>query len=163
MPTRSIVRPQETKRLAPALPSPKKDSNRKHVSSFAPSPSRKRSMPLSAQLIAAPRVVVVVHWICRVKPLFRTSTYLRLLDSPQTTSSPASPQHPQARTNKRLISNFAPPPPPSQSLSPHIAKMSTMPASHGHNEACCNIPPVLSSGYSAKGSYAEVGGLKTCW
>jgi hypothetical protein len=40
--------------------------------------------------------------------------------------------------------------------------MSTMPASHGHNEACCNIPPVVSTGYSAKGSYDEVNGMKTC-
>ncbi len=40
--------------------------------------------------------------------------------------------------------------------------MSTMPASHGHNEACCNIPPVVSKGYKAKGSYEEIDGLKTC-
>ncbi|KAK5662923.1 hypothetical protein OQA88_6335 [Cercophora sp. LCS_1] len=39
--------------------------------------------------------------------------------------------------------------------------MSTMPASHGHNEACCNIPPVVSTGYSAKGAYDDVDGLKT--
>lgn len=37
-----------------------------------------------------------------------------------------------------------------------------MPACHGHNEACCNIPPVVASGYAAKGSYEELGGLKTC-
>jgi len=36
-----------------------------------------------------------------------------------------------------------------------------MHASHGHNEACCNIPPVVSSGYTAKGSYEQLGGLKT--
>ncbi len=40
--------------------------------------------------------------------------------------------------------------------------MSSMPASHGHNEACCNIPPVVSKGYKAKGSYEEIDGLKTC-
>lgn len=40
--------------------------------------------------------------------------------------------------------------------------MSTMPATHGHNEACCNIPPVVSTGYKAKGSYDEVDGMKTC-
>ncbi|KAK1768702.1 Alpha/Beta hydrolase protein [Phialemonium atrogriseum] len=39
--------------------------------------------------------------------------------------------------------------------------MSTMPATHGHNEACCNIPPVVSKGYHAKGSYQELGGYKT--
>ncbi|KAK4227538.1 hypothetical protein QBC38DRAFT_477692 [Podospora fimiseda] len=44
---------------------------------------------------------------------------------------------------------------------PPTAKMSTMPASHGHNEACCNIPPVVSTGYSPKGTYEEVDGLKT--
>ncbi|KAI1841612.1 hypothetical protein JX265_012506 [Neoarthrinium moseri] len=39
--------------------------------------------------------------------------------------------------------------------------MSTMPASHGHSEACCNIPPVVSKGYDAKGTYEELGGFKT--
>ncbi|KAI2472703.1 Alpha/Beta hydrolase protein [Annulohypoxylon bovei var. microspora] len=39
--------------------------------------------------------------------------------------------------------------------------MSTMPASHGHNEACCNIPPVVSEGYVAKGLYQELGSYKT--
>lgn len=38
----------------------------------------------------------------------------------------------------------------------------TMPAQHGHNEACCNIPPVISKGYDAKGDYEEIGGFKTC-
>lgn len=36
-----------------------------------------------------------------------------------------------------------------------------MPASHGHNEACCNIPPVVAKGYKPKGSYEEIGGFKT--
>jgi len=36
-----------------------------------------------------------------------------------------------------------------------------MPASHGHSEACCNIPPVESTGYQAKGSYKEFDGMKT--
>ncbi|KAK0723811.1 Alpha/Beta hydrolase protein [Apiosordaria backusii] len=39
--------------------------------------------------------------------------------------------------------------------------MSTMQASHGHNEACCNIPPVVSKGYSPKGTYEEIDGFKT--
>ncbi|KAF7547761.1 hypothetical protein G7Z17_g7499 [Cylindrodendrum hubeiense] len=39
--------------------------------------------------------------------------------------------------------------------------MSTMPASHGHNQACCNVPPVVGKGYKAKGSYEEIGGFKT--
>ncbi|KAI2639196.1 alpha/beta-hydrolase [Xylaria nigripes] len=41
------------------------------------------------------------------------------------------------------------------------AKMSTMPAQHGHSVACCNIPPIVSKGYEAKGSYEELGGYKT--
>ncbi|KAI0118295.1 alpha/beta-hydrolase [Nemania sp. FL0031] len=41
------------------------------------------------------------------------------------------------------------------------AKMSTMPAQHGHSEACCNIPPIVSKGYDAKGGYEELGGYKT--
>ncbi|KFH46996.1 putative AIM2 family protein-like protein [Hapsidospora chrysogenum ATCC 11550] len=39
--------------------------------------------------------------------------------------------------------------------------MSTMPASHGHSEPCCNIPPVVSTGYQAKGTYEEIGGYNT--
>ncbi|KAI8293542.1 putative AIM2 family protein [Colletotrichum sp. SAR11_240] len=37
----------------------------------------------------------------------------------------------------------------------------TMPAQHGHHEACCNIPPVVAKGYEAKGSYEEIGSKKT--
>nr|CDN29925.1 Putative protein of unknown function [Podospora anserina] len=47
------------------------------------------------------------------------------------------------------------------SVKQQAAKMSTMQASHGHNQACCNIPPVVSKGYSAKGSYEEIDGFKT--
>ncbi|KAI6081728.1 hypothetical protein F4821DRAFT_272925 [Hypoxylon rubiginosum] len=39
--------------------------------------------------------------------------------------------------------------------------MSTMPASHGHNEACCNIPPIVSDDYVAKGLYEELGNYKS--
>ncbi|RDA91204.1 hypothetical protein CP533_3412 [Ophiocordyceps camponoti-saundersi (nom. inval.)] len=39
--------------------------------------------------------------------------------------------------------------------------MSTMAASHGHSEACCNIPPVVSKGYEARGSYVDLGGYRT--
>lgn len=31
----------------------------------------------------------------------------------------------------------------------------------GHNEACCNIPPIVEKGYEPKGSYEEIGGYKT--
>ncbi|KAF4971497.1 hypothetical protein FZEAL_9840 [Fusarium zealandicum] len=40
--------------------------------------------------------------------------------------------------------------------------MSTMPATHGHSEPCCNIPPVVSQGYEALGTYKDIGGYKTC-
>ncbi|KAI1352702.1 alpha/beta-hydrolase [Xylaria sp. FL0043] len=43
----------------------------------------------------------------------------------------------------------------------NTATMSTMPAQHGHSEACCNIPPIVSSGYEAKGTYEQIGGYKT--
>ncbi|KAI0487577.1 hypothetical protein F4859DRAFT_262340 [Xylaria cf. heliscus] len=43
----------------------------------------------------------------------------------------------------------------------NTAKMSTMPAQHGHSVACCNIPPIVSKGYDAKGKYEELGGYKT--
>ena len=40
--------------------------------------------------------------------------------------------------------------------------MSTMQATHGHSEACCNIPPIVVSGYKAKGSYEKIGDYNTC-
>ncbi|KAI0850873.1 Alpha/Beta hydrolase protein [Daldinia vernicosa] len=43
----------------------------------------------------------------------------------------------------------------------HTCKMSTMPAQHGHSEACCNIPPVVAKDYAAKGTYEELGGYKS--
>jgi len=36
-----------------------------------------------------------------------------------------------------------------------------MPASHGHSQPCCNIPPIVTKGYEAKGSYEDIGGYKT--
>ncbi|KAJ1335932.1 dienelactone hydrolase family protein [Microdochium nivale] len=39
--------------------------------------------------------------------------------------------------------------------------MSSMPAQQGHSAACCNIPPVVSKGYKAKGTYEELGGYKS--
>ncbi|KAF5878781.1 putative dienelactone hydrolase family protein [Botrytis fragariae] len=32
---------------------------------------------------------------------------------------------------------------------------------NGHSAACCNIPPVVSKGYTPKGTYEAIGGLKT--
>lgn len=40
--------------------------------------------------------------------------------------------------------------------------MSAMPATSGHSAACCNLPPIVTKGYQAKGKYEEVGGYKTC-
>jgi len=34
-------------------------------------------------------------------------------------------------------------------------------ACHSHYEACCNIPPIIASGYIPRGIYEDVGGLKT--
>ncbi|KAH8169930.1 dienelactone hydrolase family protein [Sarocladium implicatum] len=39
--------------------------------------------------------------------------------------------------------------------------MSAMEATQGHSKPCCNVLPVVSSGYKAKGSYEEIGGYKT--
>lgn len=36
-----------------------------------------------------------------------------------------------------------------------------MPATGGHSKPCCNVPPVVSKGYQAKGTYEEIGGYKT--
>ncbi|KAI0428381.1 hypothetical protein F5Y09DRAFT_332624 [Xylaria sp. FL1042] len=48
-----------------------------------------------------------------------------------------------------------------QLITRNTATMSTMPAQHGHSEACCNIPPIVSTGYEGKGAYEELGGFKT--
>jgi len=34
-------------------------------------------------------------------------------------------------------------------------------ALHGHNAACCSIPPIISKGYQEQGKYETIGGLKT--
>ncbi|PHH50866.1 putative AIM2 family protein C30D10.14 [Ceratocystis fimbriata CBS 114723] len=39
--------------------------------------------------------------------------------------------------------------------------MSAMPATHGHSAACCNIPPVVETGYKETGSYEQLGGFNT--
>lgn len=36
-----------------------------------------------------------------------------------------------------------------------------MEATGGHSAACCNIPPVVSSGYQKKGDYETIGSRKT--
>ncbi|SPN99832.1 related to hydrolase related to dienelactone hydrolase [Cephalotrichum gorgonifer] len=39
--------------------------------------------------------------------------------------------------------------------------MTTMPATSGHSAACCNIPPIVTDAYQAKGTYENVGGFNT--
>lgn len=63
--------------------------------------------------------------------------------------------------NKSASALYTPSTPKLQT-STTTAIMTTMPAQHGHNEACCNIPPVISKGYDAKGSYEQVNDIKTC-
>ncbi|KAI1077519.1 hypothetical protein F5B20DRAFT_551560 [Whalleya microplaca] len=60
--------------------------------------------------------------------------------------------HCQSRQSQDLFRQLTP---------KHTAKMSTMPAQHGHSEACCNVPPVVSKGYEPKGTYEELGGYKS--
>ncbi|KAI2780943.1 Alpha/Beta hydrolase protein [Daldinia loculata] len=79
--------------------------------------------------------------------------------NPNSSTPSASHPHPQSRsfaTQSTLNQDIL------KQLSPkHTCKMSTMPAQHGHSEACCNIPPVVSKGYTPKGTYEELGGFKT--
>jgi len=35
-------------------------------------------------------------------------------------------------------------------------------SAYKHSEACCKVPPVVTSGYEAKGKYIELDGMKTC-
>lgn len=53
---------------------------------------------------------------------------------------------------------------PSPSVHHHcqVTTMATMSAAHGHSKACCNIPPIVSSGYVPQGTYEQLGGMKTC-
>lgn len=39
--------------------------------------------------------------------------------------------------------------------------MSSMKATGGHSTACCNIPPIVSSGYQKKGDYQTIADRKT--
>jgi hypothetical protein len=106
---------------------------------------------------------------CRLHPAALASAS----DASATTiRSPASPSF-SPSSSLRSISTFQPRnirtqsstesfPSPSSQHRLQTAAMSTMPATHGHNEACCNIPPIMSSGYVAKGSYEQLGGMKTC-
>lgn len=85
----------------------------------------------------------------------RTSNSILPLASPipaartqQSQAQQQPPQHPRSPAFRQCFHSQSP-------------KMS-MPASHGHSKPCCNIPPVVSSGYQPKGSYEEIGGFKTC-
>jgi hypothetical protein len=41
-------------------------------------------------------------------------------------------------------------------------QVANMSSKSTQSEACCNTPAVVSKGYSPKGDYIEVDGLKTC-
>lgn len=78
---------------------------------------------------------------------------------------PNHPLHPSHRPSSLgvLGGHFTLTPARVRPLSPPpAAVMSPMPATHGHSQPCCNIPPVVAKGYSAKGSYEQIAGRKTC-
>jgi hypothetical protein len=108
---------------------------------------------------------------------------LHVQDSTYTHSSPPlsavytspSPSTSTSTSASTSTSRLRHPPTPPSPLRPHLhlikplspfttpsAAMSTMPAQHGHSEACCNIPPVVAKGYGPKGDYEDLGGFKTC-
>jgi len=60
-----------------------------------------------------------------------------------------SNRHYVARSSERLFTSSS-------------AAMSSFPPASHPSAACCSIPPVVSTGYQEKGSYEEVGGLKSC-
>ncbi|KAA8636229.1 hypothetical protein SMACR_05023 [Sordaria macrospora] len=91
----------------------------------------------------------------------RPSAYSRLLHTSTSQAASASAAL-QTTTHSRPISaQFLANTLINKPASVRTAKMSTMQACHGHNEACCNIPPVVTSGYNARGTYGEYDGLKT--
>ncbi|KAI0400929.1 hypothetical protein F4802DRAFT_464607 [Xylaria palmicola] len=80
-------------------------------------------------------------------PLSTSSSHTRTYLHTSSSSRSTAPQ-----TNRHFRSQLPP---------ENIVKMSTMPAQHGHSQACCNIPPIVSKGYDTKGKYEELGGYKT--
>lgn len=121
-------------------------------------------MSLSRHLPGSRRAVAVASGF--VSPPSTTSCSPLPSSLPNSNPNPSTPSashphpHPQSRsfaTQSTLNQDIL------KQLSPkHTCKMSTMPAQHGHSEACCNIPPVVSKGYTPKGTYEELGGFKTC-
>lgn len=60
----------------------------------------------------------------------------------------------------RSIKSYTKSPTPDKSfVTKQIAKMSS---ASTQSQACCNTPAVVSKGYTPKGDYIEVDGLKTC-
>lgn len=83
-----------------------------------------------------------------IYPIYMQVRYLRISSQlfqrpilPYTSSKP-KPRFIQQHTANRRYHNMAP-------------------AMHGHSEACCSIPPIISKGYEPKGKYETIGGLKT--
>ncbi|KAH8662314.1 Alpha/Beta hydrolase protein [Xylariales sp. PMI_506] len=83
-----------------------------------------------------------------IHPTAQAHAQAQALISSSSSLSSSSPTLPTAGTLKVAFSSPA-------------ANMSTMPAQHGHSQACCNLPPVVSKGYTVKGTYEDLGGYKT--
>lgn len=74
----------------------------------------------------------------------------RALTAPARTWTPIS----TTRTNTQILK-------PRNITAETHANMSTMKATGGHSQACCNIPPIVSDGYAKKGDYQTIDNRKT--
>ncbi|KAI0837893.1 Alpha/Beta hydrolase protein [Hypoxylon sp. FL0890] len=109
----------------------------------------RRAAAVASGLVAPPATTSQAHPPSSISnsnsnPSTPTSTTNSFLQSRNLTS--------QSNRNQDLFKQLTP---------RNTCKMSTMPAQHGHSEACCNIPPVVSKGYTAKGTYEDIGGYKS--
>lgn len=116
-----------------------------------------RGMPALNQLRLVQVASRVAHYPAPAAPAAQAA----VLSQPGTYARRLSSVH-QIPPSPRSNTSFDKPLLQTTPATPSTANMSTMPASHGHSEACCNVPPIVSKGYNAKGSYEEIDGLKTC-
>lgn len=116
----------------------------------------KQSLALTSYLGMAPSPLG--HHINSFRAATGSVCFLRsshLLALPTSASRSISNQQQPVRVSTHTIAQLTRP------LSTTPLRMSSMKATGGHSAACCNIPPIVSSGYQKKGNYQTLGDRKT--
>ncbi|TWU75215.1 hypothetical protein ED733_005210 [Metarhizium rileyi] len=84
-----------------------------------------------------------------------TSTHYSFIQYSFSSTIPFGPRPATTQTSHQTESiNF-------RLVAPKSSTMSTMPATGGHSQSCCNVPPIVRKGYKPKGTYEEIGGFRT--